>query len=259
MITILLTGATDGIGLATARALTRRGARVLVHGRNPAKVSQVAEELDTDGLLGDLSSMDQVRRLAESAREFGPIDVLLHNAGTFTTEHVITEDGFELTMAVNHFAPFLLTHLLLDLIVDGGRVVTVSSIAHGRGRIHWDDLEMRDGFTAGGAYSQSKLANVLFANALARRTAARGITSNSLHPGVIDTKLLRAGFDIQGASVESGAGTSVHLALSPDVEGMTGAYFMDCRERIASSTAVREAAQERLWFRTGRRLGLSVV
>jgi len=259
MTTILLTGATDGIGLATARALAARGARVVVHGRNPAKLARIAGELDTEGVLGDLSSMDQVRSLAEAAGEHGPYDVLLHNAGVWSDEHTLTDDGFESTLAVNHFAPFLLTHLLLDSVRDGGRVVTVSSIAHTRGRIHWHDLEMNEGYTAYGAYAQSKLANVLFANALARRTKGRGITSNALHPGVIDTKLLRAGFDVQGAPVHTGAETSVHLALSPDVAGVTGCWFEDSRERIASPGARDEDAQERLWFRTGKRLGLSVA
>ncbi len=258
MTRILVTGATDGIGLATARALAARGADVLVHGRNPAKVSRVAAELDCDGVLGDFSSMAQVRTMAEAAKEHGPIDVLLHNAGVWANERVLTEDGFELTMAVNHFAPFLLTHLLIDSITDGGRVVTVSSIAQTRGRIHWDDMELSEGFSGFTAYCQSKLANVMFANALARRVKARGITSNSLHPGVIDTKLLRGGFDIPGAPVHTGADTSVYLALSPEVASKTGCWFDDCRERIASPSALDEDAQERLWFRSAARLGIEV-
>jgi NAD(P)-dependent dehydrogenase (short-subunit alcohol dehydrogenase family) len=259
MTTILVTGATDGIGLATARALAAQGATVLAHGRNPAKLGRVCEELDCEGLLADLSSMDQVRQLAVGVKEHGFIDVLLHNAGVWCDQHTVTPDGFELTMAVNHFAPFLLTHLLSESIVAGGRVVTVSSIAHGRGRIHWDDLELRDNFTPFGAYAQSKLANILFANALARRLRPRGITSNSLHPGVIDTKLLRSGFDVQGAPVDTGSATSVHLALSPDVAKHTGCYFDACRERIAEPAALDEGAQERFWFRSGERLGLSVA
>ncbi len=258
MTKILLTGATDGIGLATARDLLARGADVVVHGRNPAKLNRVATELDCDAVLGDLSSMEQVRSLAAAARELGPFDVLLHNAGVWSSDHVVTDDGFELTLAVNHLAPFLLTHLLIDDVVDGGRVVTVSSIGHTRGRMHWDDFELRRGYTGFDAYCRSKLANVLFANALARRVKARGITSNSLHPGVIDTKLLRSGFAIQGAPVHTGAATSVHLALSADVAKHTGCYFDDCRERIASPSARDEDTQERLWFRSGARLGIEV-
>ena len=133
-------------------------------------------------------------------------------------------------------------------------MVTVSSIAHTSGRMQWDDLELRRAFTPMAAYAMSKLANVLFANALARRAKPRGITSNALHPGVIDTKLLRAGFSSPGASVETGVETSVMLALSPELEGVTGCWFDDCRERIASPSARSVDAQERLWFRSWNRL-----
>jgi NAD(P)-dependent dehydrogenase (short-subunit alcohol dehydrogenase family) len=224
--TVLVTGATDGIGRATALALAARGATVLVHGRDPARAAAVAREAnavpgapgDAESVVGDLASLAAVRALAAAVRARGaPLDVLVNNAGVAfrDAERRLSADGFELTFAVNHLAHFLLTRELLDLLAEaaarrgGARVVTVSSELHARGRIDFDDLqgERRYGGTA--AYAHSKLANVLFARALARRTAARGVTSNALHPGVIKTKLLREGFGSQGgAAVERGAATS---------------------------------------------------
>lgn len=244
---ILVTGATDGIGLATARALRRQGAELLVHGRSPPKVQAVAAELGAWPLVADLSSLAEVRRLAREAAARGPLDVVLNNAGVFAKTRQLTVDGHELSFGVNHLAHFLLTNLLLDALRDGGRVVTVSSIAHSQGQIHWDDLTLARNFSGYTAYAQSKLANVLFANALAPRVASRGITSNSLHPGVINTRLLREGFGASGAPVESGARTSVQLALSPELAGITGRYFKDAVEVPASPRATDPAAAERLW------------
>lgn len=254
---ILVTGATDGIGLATAQALARGGARLLVHGRNPAKVESLAHSLGAVGLVADFAELAQVRRLAQEVAAQGPLDVLINNAGIFAGERVESHDGYELTFAVNHLAPFLLTLNLLDQMVPGGRCVHVSSIAHTRGRMRWDDLDLRTHYDGQASYSMSKLANVLFSNALARRVAARGLTSNALHPGVITTKLLKAGFNITGASVEAGAQTSLTVALSHELEGVTGRYFRDCREVPAAPQALDEAAQERLWTESLRRVGRS--
>jgi NAD(P)-dependent dehydrogenase (short-subunit alcohol dehydrogenase family) len=257
--TVLVTGATDGIGRATALALAARGATVLVHGRDPARAAAVAREAnavpgapgDAESVVGDLASLAAVRALAAAVRARGaPLDVLVNNAGVAfrDAERRLSADGFELTFAVNHLAHFLLTRELLDLLAEaaarrgGARVVTVSSELHARGRIDFDDLqgERRYGGTA--AYANSKLANVLFARGLARRTAARGVTSNALHPGVIRTKLLRDGFGSNGgATVERGAATSVHLALHPAVAAVTGAYFVDSRETPPAAAALDDA------------------
>lgn len=248
--TVLVTGATDGIGRATALALARAGLRVLVHGRSASRTEAVLRELPGAGheaVLGDLASLADVRRLAAEVAGKAPVlDVLLHNAGVFEKTRVLTVDGLERTFAVNHLAPFLLTELLLPNVVaaPAGRVVTVSSVAHQRATLDLGDIGFeRAPYEGYAAYARSKLANVLFAFELARRLAgtnapgAAHVTSNALHPGVITTKLLRAGFGMDGASVEDGAKTSVFLATSPDVASVTGTYFADARPAKASALA----------------------
>jgi NAD(P)-dependent dehydrogenase (short-subunit alcohol dehydrogenase family) len=245
--TVLVTGATDGIGRATALALARAGLRVLVHGRSASRAEAVLRELPGAGhepVLGDLASLADVRRLAAEVAGKAPVlDVLLHNAGVFEKTRVLTVDGLERTFAVNHLAPFLLTELLLPNVVAArqGRIVTVSSVAHQRAALDLGDIGFeRAPYEGYAAYARSKLANVLFAFELARRLAgtnAPHVTSNALHPGVITTKLLRAGFGMDGASVEDGAQTSVFLATSPEVASVTGTYFADSRPAKASALA----------------------
>lgn len=233
---VVITGATDGIGAETARLLARAGARVVVHGRNREKAERVSSAIGTREapVVADLSSMDAVRAMAEELRTRGePIDVLLHNAGIFAEARTLTADGFESTLAVNHFAPFLLTHLLLQPLRASpqARVINVSSIAHNRGALDPHDPTMARGFSPYGAYAASKLANVLFTLELARRLAGSTITVNALHPGVVSTKLLRAGFNMEGPdSHEDGAATSVFLALDPSVARTTGQYFVRSRQ-----------------------------
>lgn len=254
---ILVTGATDGIGRQTAFELLRRGARVLLHGRNRAKTSNVVQELAQESgssaisaLIADLSSMADVRRLAhEVAEQVDRLDALINNAGVFLHERQLTIDGFETTFAVNHLAPFLLTHLLLPKLHQSrqGRIVTVSSIAHSRGRIDFDDLNSERYFHGYTAYATSKLANVLFAYEMARRLRRTTITSNVLHPGVITTKLLKSGFGTTGASLVQGATTSVKLALDNSLESTSGKYFADEREQASSPTSHDRQLQKRLY------------
>ncbi|MBE2253513.1 MAG: SDR family NAD(P)-dependent oxidoreductase [Myxococcus sp.] len=238
--TMLVTGATDGIGLQTALQLAQGGARVLVHGRSEARAVDAVKRLGAAGVKGavpvwaDLSVMAQVTGLAEQVRRHtDALDVLVNNAGVFMTEDERTADGFELTFAVNHFAPVLLTHALLGALeqAPAARVVNVSSVAHARGQVTVADLPVPRAFDGYGVYGASKLLNVLFTHALARRLAARGsrVVTFALHPGVITTKLLEKGFGMAGASVESGARTSVFCATSPRV-GASGSYYSDARE-----------------------------
>ncbi len=252
---MLVTGATDGIGRATALELARRGALVILHGRSLDKLEQTQEEIarQVPGALleiaqADLASLEQVRGLAlEVEARFDRLDVLLHNAGVFMKERQLSADGFEMTLAVNQLAPFALTWELLPLLEESAaRVVTVSSIAHRRAQIDFDDLNAEKSFDGYRAYAQSKLANILFANELALIAAGK-LTSNSLHPGVITTKLLQAGFDATGADPASGAATSVYLATSPDVAKISGKYFSDNRPAPLAPQALDLTAQKRLW------------
>lgn len=265
MKTALVTGATDGIGVATALELARRGLRVIVHGRSAARIDaalatirRAVPDAALETARADLSSLAEVRALGAELRERFPVlDVLLHNAGVFMNERRITADGLETTMAVNHFAPFVLTDALLGSVkaaaksAGHARIITVSSIAHSRGRLGLEDLALTQrGFDGYGAYAASKLANVVFSHELAKRLAGTGITSNSLHPGVITTKLLRDGFNSTGASVEQGARTSVHLATHGDGATRTGVYWADSRPARANALADDEAFRAAFWERS---------
>ncbi|HVK67802.1 MAG TPA: SDR family oxidoreductase [Polyangium sp.] len=263
---VLVTGATDGIGRQTALELLQRGARVVVHGRTAAKTNAVCEALAREShsnelvpVAADLSSMSSIRAFAaEVAGRVERLDVLLNNAGVFMHERKLTEDGFEMTFAVNHLAPFLLTHLLLPQLraSDGGRIVTVSSIAHNRGQIDFSDLTSERYFHGYTAYATSKLANVLFAYEMGRRLGGTRITSNALHPGVIGTKLLRSGFGMGGGTVAQGAATSVRLATDPTLAGVTGKYFSDEHEEASSKASHDRALQRRLYEVSAKLVGV---
>jgi NAD(P)-dependent dehydrogenase (short-subunit alcohol dehydrogenase family) len=192
-----------------------------------------------------------VRTAAASLIERYPaIHVIVHNAGVYMTGRVLTGEGFEMTFAVNHLAPHLLTGLLLGHLRKSGRarIVTVSSMVHMRAKIDFENLQGEKHYDGYSAYGLSKLANVLFTLELAERLRGTDVTATCLHPGVIATKLLRAGFgSSQGGSVESGAQTSVYLVSSPDVEGVTGAYFVDKKQATPSPLASDAALRRRLW------------
>ncbi len=252
MTTSLVTGATDGIGLATSHALAALGHTVLVHGRSEEKATLAAKKVGATAVpvWGDLASFAQVRALAEQVRAKAPVlDVLINNAGIFATTRSLSTDGFELTMAVNHLAPFLLTHLLLPSLraAPRARIVNVSSMAHARGAVDLSDFNFEKRFEGYDVYAASKVANVLFTHELARRLGNGKLTTFSLHPGVITTKLLKAGFSMTGASVEEGARTSVFAATSPTLEGKTGLYLSDGREAKASPRAFNPALEKALY------------
>lgn len=252
----VVTGATDGIGFETALQLARHGARVLVHGRTADKSAEACarlRKLEPTGefapVHGDFGRLSDVRALAMQIAQLAPkLDVLVNNAGVFMKTRVETVDGFETTFQVNHLAPFLLTVLLLPQLKAGGfaRVVNVSSMAHARGRVDLEDLGSRD-FDGYGAYSLSKLLNVHFTHELARKLEGTKVTTYALHPGVITTKLLKTGFGMGGASLESGAKTSVFCATSPTLEGVTGKYYSDSREARAAPQANDPELEAKLW------------
>jgi NAD(P)-dependent dehydrogenase (short-subunit alcohol dehydrogenase family) len=264
---VLITGATSGIGLEAARALAAQGMAVVIVGRDPVKTQRVAAELSrgqpeaVEYLLADLQRMASVRRLAAEYRErYGELDVLINNAGSFFSSRTVTEDSLEATFALNHLAPFLLTHLLLDLITaaPAGRVVTVSSAAHVGARMHWDDLQLAKRYSGFTAYGQSKLANLLFSRELARRLAGTKATSNALHPGAVATSLFDRGTNgalklalrlIRPFMLDpvQGARTTVYLASSPQVADVSGLYFVKEKPAAPSRQAQDDAAAARLW------------
>lgn len=251
--TVLVTGATDGIGRATARELAARGWRVLVHGRNPATAARAAREIDATPVAGDFSRLAEVVALAEQVRDAAPtLDALVNNAGIYPSRREVSDDGFELTMAVNHFAPFVLTGHLLDALVaaPAGRIVNVASMTHSGARLDPGALNIERGWDAYQVYAASKLANIAFTRQLATNLKRTTVTANALHPGVIGTKLLRAGFSIAGDSAANGARTSVYLTDDPAVQGISGRYFVDCREESPSRAAQDPRLAQALWEAT---------
>lgn len=254
---VLVTGATNGIGLETARELVQRGARVTIVGRNPDRTAQVASAIGAaDTVIADLSELSQVRRAAaEITARHGQLDVLVNNAGALFNARRETREGIEMTWALNHLSPFLLTQELLPLLRRGAapRVVTVSSGAHAMGRIHFDDPEFRRGYRGWPAYAQSKLANILFTRELARREP--WLQANTLHPG-----LVASGFGShQGGTFSQvyrvvdrfsltpvqGAQTTIHLAADP--VAVSGRYFVKSREVRPAPHALDDGAALRLW------------
>jgi len=272
-----VTGATRGIGRATAEALAKMGATVLIHGRDSAAVGAVCREIvrsavraNVSGVVADFASLADVRRLArEIADRHGRLDVLVNNAGTVTMRRKPTADGFEWQLGINHLAPFLLTNLLLERLKASApaRIVTVSSRAHRRGVLDFDDLNWEhrkyDGLQA---YGASKLANILFTSELARRLTGSGVTANCLHPGVVATNIFNhaglAGRLVgllarwRMLSPVKGAETSVFLAASPEVN-VSGKYFDKC-EAVEPAPAANDAAATRhLWEVSERLTGLA--
>jgi len=276
--TVLVTGGTDGIGRATALALASAGAAVTVVGRDPARTGSVVEELrresgnpQVEGIAADLSSQAEVRRVAGAIVASRPrLDVLVNNVGGFWATRHTTADGLERTFALNHLAPFLLTHLLRPLLEASApaRVVTVSSGAQAMGRIDFDDLQGERRYRGQRAYNQSKLANVLFTYELARRLEGTGVTANALHPGVVRTRfgqedasaLFRVMLPVMRPLMltpERGAETSVHLASSPDVAGVTGLYFAKKKPKRSNPVSYDAQVAGRLWDVSAQLTGVS--
>ena len=253
---ILVTGATDGLGRRVALDLAAGGAGVLLHGRSrerlEATLEEVREETGSERLgsyLADLSSLGEVRRMAERVlAEEERLDVLINNAGVIVGERRESEDGYELTFAVNYLAHFLLTRLLLPLLRDSApaRVVNVASV--GQSPIDFDDVMLKRGYVPMRAYSQSKLAQVMFTFELAELLGDSGVTVNALHPAsLMDTRMVRESFGYTMSTVEEGARATVRLAVSPELEGVTGRYFDGTREGRADPQAYDEEARKKLW------------
>ena len=256
MKTVLITGSTDGIGKETALALARKGYRVLMHGKNRDRgdraVAQVRKSASNDDVFylnADLTDFNEVQKLARDIEStHSGLDILINNAGVFETRQIILPNGFEKTFMVNYLAHFALTLHLLDMLKasDEGRIVHVSSMAQA-GTIDFDNLNGEKQYDGYNAYAVSKLENVLFAYKLARQLKGTGLTSNCLHPGVISTKLLHAGWGMGGASTKEGAQTSVFAADSPAMKGISGMYFVHAQESRSSAMSYDKKVQDKLW------------
>lgn len=280
----LITGATNGIGLETARALAKLGAKVVIVGRNAEKTTQVADELcqSTGGtvetLIGDLSLIAQTRQVAEAFKaRYDRLDLLINNAGAIYTARQVTAEGHEMTFALNHLSYFALTNLLLEVILDSApaRIINVSSMAHMGGKILFDDLNATQSYSGFGVYGHSKLMNVLFTYELARRLEHRGVTVNALHPGIVQTgfnrnngslmQILTGFFTGVGRlfnvvlTPEQGAQTTLYLATSPQVAQVTGKYFSASKETASSALSYDLETQRRLWEISEQITGIKAI
>jgi retinol dehydrogenase 14 len=273
---VLVTGGTGGIGKATATGLAALGARVGVVGRDRQRGAAAAADIEAasdnpavDVFAADMSSQAEVRQLAEEVLAAYPrMDVLVNNVGGFWAHRHLTVDGLERTLAVNHLAPFLLTMLLLDRLKASApaRIVTVSSGAQARGRIDFDDLQGERKYSGQRSYSQSKLANVMFTYELARRLEGTGVTATVLHPGVVRTEFGaedQSGLVVIGRLARpfmktpaQGAATSIYLASSPEVEGVTGRYFVNNKPQTSNKSSYDTATAARLWRLSAKLVGL---
>jgi retinol dehydrogenase 14 len=274
--TVLVTGGTGGIGKATALGLAQMGARVAIVGRDRGRTRDAAHEIQVavggqvDEFVGDLSSQSEVRRIADEVLQRLPrIDVLVNNVGGYWNTRHVTADGLERTFALNHLAPFLLTNLLLARLKESApaRVVTVSSNAHASGRLDFDDLQGERSYSGARAYSQSKLANVMFTYELGRRLHATSVTANALHPGVVRTafgaedpgRVQRLFVPVTRPFMKSttqGAATSIHLASAPDLERVTGRFFTNGKPKKSSQRSHDKVAAARLWQLSAHLVGL---
>lgn len=256
MKTILVTGATDGIGRQTALHLAEMGYEVILHGRNESRgrktVEDIARKTGNKNLHyfnADFTDFGEIEKLADKIKsKFDKLDVLVNNAGVFENRKSLLPNGFEKTFMVNHLAPFSLTLGLLNPIMksDEGRIVNVSSMAQAA-TIDFDNLNGEKYFDPFNAYALSKLENVLFTYKLARYLKGTVTTANCLHPGVISTKLLHAGWGMGGASVESGAVNSVYVSTSQSLKGISGQYFVNKRKQRSSAISYDTKIQDRLW------------
>lgn len=276
---ILVTGATSGIGKIAALELAKKGATVVIVGRDPAKTQATVGEIknqtrnaSADGLVAELSSMAEVRGLAvEFRKRYSRLGVLINNAGNIFARRQVSADGYELTFAVNHLSHFLLTNLLLDVLGASApsRIINVSSRSHEGSTIDFDDLQSQRNYGIGGgrAYSRSKLANIMFTYELARRLEGTGVTANALHPGTVATHFGESNGGLMGVAMkvfhrfaitpEAGADTIVYLASSPEVEGNTGLYWEKRRPVQSSQASYDESAQKRLWDASALLTGLA--
>jgi retinol dehydrogenase 14 len=278
--TVLITGATNGIGKVAALEIARQGANVIIVGRDKTKTEGVVDEFrknlgnnSVEYLLADLSSQASVRKLAENFKaKYSRLDVLLNNAGGLFGNRKTTVDGLEYTFAFNHLAYFLLTNLLLDVLKASSpsRIINVSSSAQGLARLDFDDLQSQKRYEGLGVYNMTKLANVMFTYELAKRLEGTGVTVNAVDPGRVNTTFGESAHTpwirfnmalsrrLLGISPEQGADTLVYLATSPEVSGISGKYFARRKPRRTHPRSYDANASQRLWNESARLVKLAL-
>ena len=262
--TVIITGATSGIGEVTAIRLAEQGARIVFTARDKARADDTMAALrkanpnaEHDVHLADLSTLAEMKRVGKILAQEPKIDVLVNNAGALFNKRQETADGLEMTFALNHMGYFVITNILLNKLKPGARIVTVASNAHRGAKLKFDDLQSTRGYVGFPVYSKSKLANILFNRELARR-APQGVTANALHPGFVATRfgdnsgglmrtVLKVVKPIGAISPEEGARTIIYLASSQDVAGVTGGYFFECKPSTPTAEARNDADARRLW------------
>jgi len=262
--TVIITGATSGIGEVAAIRLAEQGARIVFTARDKARADETMAKLRQAGPgadhavhMVDLSRLAEMKRVGAILAQEPQIDVLVNNAGALFNKRQETADGLEMTFALNHMGYFVITNILLPGLKPGARIVTVASNAHRGAKLKFDDLQSTRGYVGFPVYSKSKLANILFNRELARRTP-QGVTANSLHPGFVATRfgdnsgglmrtVLKVAKPIGAISPEEGAKTIIYLASSPEVAGVTGEYFFECKPTTPTAEARNDADAKRLW------------
>ena len=269
----VITGATSGVGKETAKALAKMGATVVLPVRNSMKGDTLKDEIlaetpdaKLDLMHCDLASFESIRQFAKEFKaKYNELHILINNAGIWEYKRNLSEDGIEMNFAVNHLAPFLLTHLLLETIKKSApaRIINVSSNAHKYSKMNFPDLEFEKKYSSIKSYSQSKLANILFTKKLSQQMRGSGVTVNSLHPGFVKTGLFdkMPGFivKIMGLFMISpvkGAQTTIYLATSPDVEKTSGEYFSESKRQKPSSEALRQDVADKLWGISEKYVGI---
>ena len=263
--TVVITGATSGIGEVAAIRLAEKGARIVFTARDKGRADDTMAALNKANPkaghtlhMADLSRLAEMKRIGAELAGEPQIDVLVNNAGALFNKRVETEDGLEMTFALNHMAYFVITNLLLGKMKAGARIVTVASNAHRGARLDFDDLQSRRGYAGFPVYSKSKLCNILFNRELARRLSGSGVTANALHPGFVATRfgndsggivraVLKVAKPIGAISPEEGAKTIIYLASSPSTAGVSGEYFYECKTATPTAEARNDGDAKRLW------------
>ncbi|XP_064622832.1 retinol dehydrogenase 12-like [Lineus longissimus] len=282
--TVIITGANSGIGKETAKELAKRGATVILACKDLLKAERAAAYIRKDSenkkvavKVVDVSSLTSIRKFVEDVKKTVPeIHVLINNAGIMYCPRWVTEDGFEMQLAVNYLGPFLLSHLLLDIMKKSApcRIINVSSLAYENGKINLDDLNSEHNYNEFGAYAQSKLAVLLYTRELSRRLQGSGVTVNAVNPGVTKSEL---GRHLTGTmpwwrriiitpliwlmfkTPLQGAQTAINCAVAPELEKVSGKYFSDCKEKEPNAVAKEDETGQRLWDKTVQLLHLEKV